>query len=315
MSSLFPTALQDLDATRGTAGQPLSAPNHITHHSLEDATIEAIEAKLGINNSADASSIDYLLKSILSINPGHKHTAASLAIALSSLIDVLITSPADGNGLIFDGASGKWKNSTTSVADSSATVKGVTKLSVAPASASAPIAIGDNDPRLLTLDDIDALAGHSGTPISASNKLVDVADTATTSTNNKVVRANSSGKIDPSFISNIYASGATTKNMSDASAVQLIPHGLGTTPIGYKVIAQYLSNAPRYGLSQAVGNNTLSNLSTTEAPDNNTSFLLVHSSGNYQSGVLSADATNIIITWTKTGSPGNVANIIWDALA
>jgi microcystin-dependent protein len=161
----FPTALQDLDATRGSASDPTSAPDHAAHHALEDATIEALQTKLGINSSADTSSIDYLLKSLLSIDPGHKHTATSLTIALSNLTDVLVTSPADGNGLIFDGASGKWKNSTTSVADASATVKGVTKLSVAPASPTAPIAVGDNDPRLTTA---------SGGATSATNPIVDV---------------------------------------------------------------------------------------------------------------------------------------------
>jgi hypothetical protein len=311
----FPTALQDLDATRGSASDPTSAPDHAAHHALEDATIEAIQTKLGINSSADTGSIDYLLKSVLSIDPGHKHTATSLAIALSNLTDVLLTSPADGNGLIFDGASGKWKNSTSSVADASTTVKGITKLSVAPASPTAPIAVGDNDGRVPTQNENDALAGTSGTAVSSSNKLVDAADVATTSTNNKIVRANGSGQIDHSFINTLYASGATTKTMNDASGTQTIPHGLGVTPKAFKVTAMYVSNSPKAGLSISFNNNNMSNLSTAEAIDSNTNFLLVHSSGNYQSGTISVDATNISIVWTKTGSPGNVANLIWEAFA
>lgn len=165
MSSLFPNSLQDLDATRGNASDTTAAPDHAAHHALEDATIEAIQAKLGINTSADSSSIDYLLKSVLSINPGHKHTAASITLALSNLSDVVITSPANGNGLTYNGTN--WVNSTTSVADASATVKGVTKLSVAPASPTVPIAVGDNDPRLTTA---------SGGATSATNPIIDAAN-------------------------------------------------------------------------------------------------------------------------------------------
>jgi hypothetical protein len=74
MATNYPTSLQDLDATRGTNTDPLSAPNHVTHHTLEDDTIEAIQTKLGIDGSADTNSIDYKLKSTSSSNPGHKHT-------------------------------------------------------------------------------------------------------------------------------------------------------------------------------------------------------------------------------------------------
>lgn len=74
MSTTFPTSLQDLDATRGATGNPLSSPNHITHHTNEDDTIEALQAKVGIDNSAVTTSLDYLVKNTSSSNPGHKHT-------------------------------------------------------------------------------------------------------------------------------------------------------------------------------------------------------------------------------------------------
>ena len=44
------------------------------------------------------------------------------------------------------------------------TVLGITKMSVAPASASSPIAVGDNDPRVPTQAENDALVGDIGTP-------------------------------------------------------------------------------------------------------------------------------------------------------
>jgi microcystin-dependent protein len=161
----FPSSLDDLSTTRGNASDPTSAPDHAAHHAREDGAIQALQTKVGVDNSADMTSLDYLLKSASSIDPGHKHTSASVTLALANLTDVLLTSPADGNGLIFDGASGKWKNSTSSVADASTSVKGITKLSVAPVSSSNPIAVGDNDPRLNTA---------SGSPTSAANPIVDL---------------------------------------------------------------------------------------------------------------------------------------------
>lgn len=78
-------------------------------------------------------------------------------------------------------------------ADASTTVKGISKLSVAPASASNPIAVGDNDGRVPTQDENDALAGTSGTP-STSNKYV-TADDVAENTASKVVRRKSDSNI------------------------------------------------------------------------------------------------------------------------
>ena len=89
MATTFPTTLQDLDATRGTATQRLNSPSHVTHHTLEDDTIEAIQTKLGIDSSAEATSIDYLLKSTSSSNPGHKHTVVNLSVGALSALNIL----------------------------------------------------------------------------------------------------------------------------------------------------------------------------------------------------------------------------------
>jgi hypothetical protein len=45
--------------------------------------INNLETKVGINSSADATSIDYLLKSTSSSNPGHKHTLSTGATDLT----------------------------------------------------------------------------------------------------------------------------------------------------------------------------------------------------------------------------------------
>ena len=65
-------------------------------------------------------------------------------------------------------------------ADASTTVKGISKLSTAPVSGTNPIAVGDNDTRVPTQNENDALVGTSGTAVSSSNKLVDNADTTGT---------------------------------------------------------------------------------------------------------------------------------------
>lgn len=64
--------------------------------------------------------------------------------------------------------------------DATTTTKGIAKISVAPVSATSPITVGDNDPRVPTQSENDALAGTSGTP-SSSNKYVTDADTISSS--------------------------------------------------------------------------------------------------------------------------------------
>lgn len=57
--------------------------------------------------------------------------------------------------------------------DSSTTVKGIGRVSVAPASATIPIFVGDNDSRVPTQGENDALVGVSGTTPATTNKFMD----------------------------------------------------------------------------------------------------------------------------------------------
>lgn len=93
--------------------------------------------------------------------------------------------------------------------DAATTVKGITKLSVAPVSATNPIAAGDNDTRIPTQAENDALVGTSGAP-SSSNKYVTNADTSTVAVAGAVVRANSGSKIAEGYL-----------QMTDAAATAL----------------------------------------------------------------------------------------------
>jgi len=71
-----------------------------------------------------------------------------------------------------------------------------------------PYAVNDQDGRLPTQSENDAMVGTSGTP-SSSNKFVTNDDTATSSTASKVVRTKSDGTIDSSFLSGLVKFGGT----------------------------------------------------------------------------------------------------------
>lgn len=65
MSNLFPTAKNSY--LTGANSPTLASAGHSAEHN-------ALETKIGIDNSTDATSLDYLLKNTSSSNPGHKHT-------------------------------------------------------------------------------------------------------------------------------------------------------------------------------------------------------------------------------------------------
>jgi len=227
--------------------------------------------------------------------------------------------------------------------DASDTVKGISKLSSAPASATDPIAVGTNDTRMPTQDENDALAGTSGTP-STSNKYVTNDDTAE-NTASKLVRRKSDGNITvPTTPTNstdasskayadtkdiIYKNGTTTKNAQDASTTQTIAHGLGKIPRYVKLTAIGGSG----GASSRDSNSFIANTSYNGTTQSSVSGYYLNS-GNYitfastftlnsgtsssdgtQTGVVTFDATNITITWTKTDSPTGTYQILWEAQA
>lgn len=229
-------------------------------------------------------------------------------------------------------------------------VYGITKLSVAAVSPTAPIAVGDNDGRVPSQTENDALVGTSGTP-STTNKYVTNDDTATAATASKVARRLAGGNITvvtespanntTNAASTAYAdaaatavavafkNGGTTKDASDASTTQNIAHGLGKTPKQVKITAVVsASNQAASGFLQnwrsetVYDGTTQSSLSTyqvTAAGGNfntDTTFTLNTASSGVattQVGVVTFDATNIIITWTKTGSPTGSYLLLWEA--
>lgn len=120
-------------------------------------------------------------------------TAAINAITGAATGDIAIDY-STGSIYFYNGSSWATITGGTTPQDASTTVKGITKMSVAPASATSPIAVGDNDPRVPSQDENDALVGTSGTP-SSSNKFVTNDDTSASKTASKLARRDANGNL------------------------------------------------------------------------------------------------------------------------
>ena len=304
MATTFPTSLQDLDASRGATGNPLNSPNHITHHTTEDDTIEALQTKVGVDSSAVATSLDYLVKNTSSSNPGHKHTLANGATDVTA-------SAAEVN--ILDGA-------TLSVTELNY-VDGVTSAIQTQidtkAPSTAPTFATSITGSYLTASEMlitDASKNIVSAPVATYPSLTEL-------TYLKGVTSAIQTQLNAAVSS--FKNGTTTKDLSDASTTQNIAHGGGAIP-----------KKVRITFSDEVTNNTIINNSavlvyngTTSSTIgfyyNGTGYIDLASGGNvtlhnqtaaaYQTGVVTFDATNIIITWTKTNSPTGTVRILWEA--
>lgn len=73
----YPTTLDSL-STSYLGTDQVSVVDHAGMHNASNTSINALEVKVGINGSAVTTTIDYLLKNISSVDPGHKHSDSSL---------------------------------------------------------------------------------------------------------------------------------------------------------------------------------------------------------------------------------------------
>ena len=62
MATNFPTSLDSL--TNPTSGDSLNSPSHAGQHADANDAIEALQAKVGVNNSAVTTTIDYKLRNL-----------------------------------------------------------------------------------------------------------------------------------------------------------------------------------------------------------------------------------------------------------
>ncbi len=125
-------------------------------------------------------------------------------------------------------------------------------------------------------------------------------------------------------VATVYKNGTDTKDASDASTTQNIAHGLGKIPKKIRIRAITFAAALTYRPVEAVtvyNGSTQSSVSIYIQQAGGISILsttftlnLTQSgSADTQTGTVTFDATNIIITWTKTNSPTGTYTLLWEA--
>lgn len=117
-----------------------------------------------------------------------------------------------------------------------------------------------------------------------------------------------------------FKSGTTTKNAADASTTQTIAHGLGVAPKYvriYAVFAGTFSPTPEFHAETIYDGTTQSSVSVKNGsgPTVSTVTTFTINSANADTGtngVVTFDATNISIAWTKVGSPTGTFTMLWE---
>lgn len=122
----------------------------------------------------------------------------------------------------------------------------------------------------------------------------------------------------------LFTNGTTTKTCTDSSTTQNIAHGLGYTPKHVRITAMASGSNSVWNNPTAVtvyNGTTQSSVSVYEQATGivnvSSSFILQATpvAVAYQTGVVTFDSTNIIITWTKTGSADGTYYLVWEAQA
>lgn len=116
----------------------------------------------------------------------------------------------------------------------------------------------------------------------------------------------------------VFKVGATTYDTSTASGTQNIAHGLGAIPKIVRIFATaQAKTTAAFTLAYTIYNGTTqasSQGAVTGAEEYaSANFRLgADNSTDYATGVVTCDATNIIITWTKTGNMSGTAYLTWE---
>ena len=86
MSTNFPTNLDSLSNPNANTTMNAAGFEHSVQHTSENDAIEALETKVGVDNSAVTNSLDYLVKT--GGNPGHYHTNTPTSVVMSAATSV-----------------------------------------------------------------------------------------------------------------------------------------------------------------------------------------------------------------------------------
>jgi len=109
MATNFPTSLDNL--TNPAGSDPVNNPSHASQHANLNDAIEVLEAKVGVNNSAVTTSLDYRVKQ-LETNPVASYTneeavdAVALALAAGTHSNITINYNDTGNSISISAAAG-----------------------------------------------------------------------------------------------------------------------------------------------------------------------------------------------------------------
>lgn len=116
----------------------------------------------------------------------------------------------------------------------------------------------------------------------------------------------------------VYKSGTFTRNIQASSGIVNVAHGLGIIPkkITFNSIYKFSTDIYKSeGVFDSSGNKSLNYMiNTTFVPSVDTTYAIVINTTNvngYQRGLVTVDATNIIINWTgnDVGYNGNISII------
>jgi hypothetical protein len=219
------------------------------------------------------------------------------------------------------GAWGAWSSGGGWTAvDASTTVKGITKLSTAPASATDPIAVGDNDGRVPSQGENDALQGTSGTPSNTNRYVTDgdarntnartptahshviadlpVADDAESNAN-EVVRSNDSRLSNartPSAHASSHAWGGSDPVRPSVRAVQTIAAS-GEIAVGSDEIILVTATADRTGITVAAGAFDGQSINIVNRSAFSLTFNATESTSRVVGGGALSPASRSLLTW------------------
>jgi len=107
MATNFPTSLDNLSNPAGS--DPVNNPSHAVQHANVNDAIEALETKVGVNNSAVTTSLDYRVKQ-LETNPTYTNEmaqdAVAAALAAGTHTNITINYNDTGNSISISAAAG-----------------------------------------------------------------------------------------------------------------------------------------------------------------------------------------------------------------
>ena len=332
MSTNYPTTKQTIPNPTSTdlLENATAELDHDYQHATANDTIGALQDKVGMDGSAVTTSHDYKLSGVTGGDKAVSKTGTE------TLTNKTLTSPQInfGSDAIGDLAYRNGSSTTARlpigteaqimavssgvpawVANPSASTASTTTAGIVELATTAETTTGTDTARAVTPDGL-----HDMTSLEGAAWFLDEDDLATDSATK--VPSQQSVKAYADAL-RTFTSGTASKNASDASTTQNIAHGLGKIPKKVRLTARstrlYVDGFNTYISDTIYNGTTQSSTSITGAQSspyfaNGTTFSINSSSSDgTQAGVVTFDATNIIITWTKTSSPTGTYYIIWEA--